>query len=655
MTELRNHSYDSSNGDATGVRNNAASNNGASVECKTELRPCRKLALLVLGAMGIVYGDIGTGPLYAFRESLVHVSSDGLVSSEILGIVSLILWALILMVTVKYVHFLMCADNEGEGGTLSLLSLVEKAMSGKTTMVFMLGASGAALFYGDAILTPAISVLSAVEGLKLVTPIFDHYVLPITVVCLVVLFLFQYKGTSVVASWFGPIMLGWFIVIASVAIPSIYKNPQIFAAFNPKYAYYLLVHNGHVSLAILGSVFLSVTGAEALYADMGHFGPRPIRIAWLCMVFPALILTYLGQGALVLDDHQAVSSPFFLLVPEWGLFPMVILATFATFIASQAVISGAYSLTRQAINLGLIPRFEVRHTSDIHEGQIYIPTINWLLLFGVLTLVLTFKTSSNLASAYGIAVTGTMLVTSMLACYLMRKVWNWPVLLILVVITPFLLMESVFLVSNLTKLQDGGYIPLILAISIVLLMRIWVNGTAIALAKERRDSVPFWDFIDTVEESNTFRPSGTAVFMSSDPEMTPSALLHNVKHNRVLHSQNIMLTVKTGHTPKVEDEDRLHIEQMNDSFIRILVMFGYMEAHNVPQALAMCRKLGLKFDIMSTTFFVGRRTLRLAPTTNKWTWHKKLFIAMSRWATNATDYHSIPAGRVIVLGQQVNI
>jgi len=614
-----------------------------------------KIATLVLGAIGVVYGDIGTSPLYALRESLMHMAIGGLSTFEIFGVVSLLIWTILLIVTVKYVLFLMCADNAGEGGTLSLLALVERGMNKKTTFVFMLGATGAALFYGDAILTPAISVLSAVEGLKTITPIFEPYVLPLTITLLIALFLFQHRGTGVVAVWFGPIMLVWLVVIAAMAIPVLYEDQRIFAAFNPKYACALLASNGYGSFSVLGSIFLAVTGAEALYADMGHFGIKPIRVAWLYIVFPALLLTYLGQGALVLNNPQAANNPFFLLVPEWALFPVVILATFATFIASQAVISGAYSLTRQAVNLGLFPRFQIKHTSDTQEGQIYVPSVNWLLLSGVLMLVLMFQTSSNLAWAYGIAVTGTMLVTSMLAYYFLRNVWKWPLIATITFISPFIVMEFVFLLANLTKLQGGGCIPLTLAIVILLIMRVWSSETAKVRAKCRRDSIAFSTFVSSVPQMKLSRAVGTAVFMTTDPEMTPPALLHNIKHNHVLHSQNIIMTVRTARVPKIKADDRVQVEQLTDSFIRLDILFGYMEAHNVPKAMAACRKLGLKFDIMSTSFFVGRRIFRLGPRQQGPIWNKKLFIALAGWAVNATDYHAIPAGRVVELGHQLTI
>jgi KUP system potassium uptake protein len=610
---------------------------------------------LMVGSIGVVFGDIGTSPLYALRESLMHTSHDGLHRAEVLGVVSLLVWALIFVVTVKYVLFLMRADNNGEGGTLSLLALVERALEGRTTFIFVVGALGAALFYGDAMITPAVSILSAVEGLKLVTPVFEPYVLPLTIVIIVALFAVQSRGTEAVAKWFGPITALWFAVMAVAGLTHIFDDPGIFAALNPYHAVYFLLAHGHVGFVVLGSVFLAVTGAEALYADMGHFGRAPIRGGWFCVVFPALTLNYLGQGALVLAHPAALENPFFLLVPEWALLPTVVLATVATVIASQAVITGAFSLTQQAVNLGLLPRLEIRHTSETQAGQIYLPRVNRLLLLGVLLLVLLFKTSSNLASAYGIAVTGSMVVDSVLAFVVLWRFWHWPAPLAALTILPFIAVESVFMSANLLKLFDGGYVPVTFAALMTIVMWTWVRGTSIAFEKSRRDSVPVNDLIRMLARSKPFRPPGTAVFLTSDPETAPAALLHNLKHNHVMHLQNIILTVKTARTPTVPEENRIYIDKLDDNFTRLVMTFGYMEAPNLPRALGQCRKQGLKFDIMSTTFFVGRRTFRAAAKSEMTRWQERLFIAMSRDAANATEYYSIPAGRVVELGQQITV
>jgi KUP system potassium uptake protein len=610
---------------------------------------------LTLGSIGVVYGDIGTSPLYAFRESIQHAAHDGLTRAEVVGVTSLLLWALILIVTVKYVMVLLRADNNGEGGTLSLLALAEGAIGRRTPFVFALGAAGAALFYGDAIITPAISVMSAVEGLKLVTPFFDPYVIPITLVILVALFVVQSKGTGAVAAWFGPITLVFFAAIAAAGLVHVFDDPAIFLAFDPSNAVRFMIDEKVIGFVVLGSVFLAVTGAEALYADMGHFGRAPIRFAWLTVVFPALALNYLGQGAFVLANPAAIENPFFLMVPDWALLPMVVLATAATVIASQAVITGAFSLTQQAVQLGLLPRFEIWHTSETQAGQIYMPRVNVLLLVGVLLLVALFRNSSNLASAYGIAVTGTMVVTTLLAFMVAWKAMKWPPLLAGLAVAPFLLIEGAFMVANLLKLFDGGYVPLALAAAMVLCMWTWVRGTRIVFEKSRRDSIPLKDAIRMIARSKPFRPPGTAVFLTSDPKTAPPALLHNLKHNSVIHARNVIMTVRTATTPTVPEAERIAIEPLAEDFTRLIITFGYMEEPNIPRALALCRKQGLKLDIMSTTFFVARRSFRASAETGMPLWQDRIFIAMAKDAANATDFYSIPSGRVVELGQQIVI
>ncbi|MBH0239246.1 potassium transporter Kup [Methylobrevis albus] len=610
---------------------------------------------LALGSVGVVYGDIGTSPLYALREALLHTSADGVSRADVEGIVSLLLWSLVLIVTVKYVLFLMRADNRGEGGIFSLVALAQGAMARRTVFVFVVGVLGAALFYGDAIITPAISVLSAVEGMKLVTPLFADYVVPITIAIIIGLFLVQSRGTGAVARWFGPITAVWFLAMAAAGLSHINDDPEILHALNPLAAIGFLVDNGLLGLTVLGSVFLAVTGAEALYADMGHFGKLPIRVAWLGLVFPSLALNYMGQGALVLAHPEAMENPFFLLVPGWALLPMVILATVATVIASQAVITGAFSLTRQAIQLGLLPRFETRHTSATQAGQIYMPRINWLLCLGVLALVLLFRSSSSLASAYGIAVTGTMVLTSLLAFVVMVTVWKWPRPLALLMITPFLVIELVFLAANLLKIADGGWVPLILAGFVAVAMWTWARGTRILFDKSRRESIPLRDLIAMLKRSERIRVPGTAVFLTSDPETAPSVLMHNLKHNHVLHRSNIILTVKSATTPRVAPHKRTEVTPIDDDFTLISLTFGYMETPNVPLALGECRKKGLKFDIMSTSFFVGKRTFKPGTNSGMSKWQDRLYIYLARNASNATDFYRIPTNRVLELGQQMTI
>ena len=605
---------------------------------------------LTLGAVGVVYGDIGTSPLYAFREAAAaSAGADGVTPVEVVGVVSLLLWALILIVTLKYVVLMLRLDNRGEGGMLSLLALV-RGRGGRA--VLLLGAAGAALFYGDAVITPAISVLSAVEGLELVAPAFAPYVVPTTLLILLALFLVQRRGTDAIARWFGPVTAVWFVAMALVALPHIMAKPGVLVAFDPRQAAGFLANHGLTGFIVLGAVFLAVTGAEALYADMGHFGRGPIRTAWFGLVFPALGLNYLGQGALVLRDPSALGDPFFRSCPPWALLPMVLLATVATVIASQAVITGAFSLTRQAVQLGLLPRFDIRHTSETHPGQIYLPRVNRLLLVGVAALVLLFQTSGNLAAAYGIAVTGAMLVTTALAYVALRYARGWSLAPTLLVLCPFAVVEAAFLGANLLKVPEGGYIPLLLAALIVLLMDTWVRGTAFLTWRTRQDSVPFLDLVRRLEASPPPIVAGTAVFLTAEPDTAPPALLHNLKHNHVLHRQNAILTVATDDAPRVAPERRVTIVPVSGSFVRIEVRYGYAEGPNLPRALAACRRLGFGFDIMETSFFLSRRHLRASKRVGLPLWRDRLYIALAAGGTDASDFFQLPADRVVELGRQ---
>ncbi|MFT3972773.1 MAG: potassium transporter Kup [Amaricoccus sp.] len=618
-----------------------------SIEAEAEHRP-QSFWKLVIGSVGVVYGDIGTSPLYAMREGLAAAGRDGLTEEEVIGIVSLLLWTLILIVTVKYVILILRADNRGEGGTLSLLALAQQALGKRTRLLFILGVAGAALFYGDASITPAISVLSAVEGLKLVTPNFDPYVLPVTVVILTGLFWAQSSGTARISVFFGPITVVWFLVVAALGIYHAGDRPMIFTAFNPIEAMRFIVLHGTGSLVVMGSVFLAVTGAEALYADMGHFGRGPIRTAWFSLIFPALALNYIGQGSLVLANPDAVHNPFFLMAPSWALVPLVLLATCATVIASQAVISGTFSLTQQAVQLGLLPRLEIQHTSASQVGQIYMPRVNWTLMVIVLSLVLLFESSDALASAYGIAVTGAMLIDSMLAFVVFRSLWKWPLLVCIAVMAPLATIELAFFGANLLKLFEGGFVPLIFASIIGLLMTTWVRGTAIVNRKAHSGSVPLEQLVAMLKKSKPAQAPGTAVFLTSDPEVAPSALLHNLKHNHVLHSRNVIVTVQVTTMPRVADADRLDLEQISDTFWRIKLTFGYMEVPNVPRALALARKEGLALEMMSTSYFLNRRSFR--PATDRAVmplWQDKLFITMTKAATDATGFYRLPSNRVL--------
>jgi len=611
---------------------------------------------LTLGSIGVVYGDIGTSPLYALRESVLAAVGPNAAASEtaVLGILSLIIWALILVVTVKYVVVLLRADNNGEGGTLALMALANRAVGG-SAILMLLGIISGALFYGDAMITPAQSVLSAIEGLKLATPAFDPYVVLITALILVTLFAVQSRGTARVAAFFGPVTLVWFIAIAGAGVPQIIGNPTVLLAFSPHYGLSFLVTHGVIGFMTLGAVFLAVTGAEALYADLGHFGKRPIRAAWLGVALPALTINYLGQGALVLADPKAIENPFFLLYPDWALLPMIALATAAAVIASQAVITGAYSITQQAIQLGLLPRLEIRHTSESLIGQIYMPKVNTFLLIGVLLFVGLFRSSSALASAYGIAVTGTMVVTAMMAFVVIWKVWRWSAIAAGALIAPLLALDLTFLAANLLKVFEGGWMPLALGSVVMLLMYTWRRGSRLLFEKSRKLEFPLADLVAMLEKRPPQRVSGTAVFLTSDPASAPTALMHSLKHYKVLHEKNVILTIETAPTPRIDPAERVKLEQISPTFSKVTLRFGFMESPNVPKALAIARKRGWPFDIMSTSFFLSRRALKPAAHSGMPRWQDHLFIALSRAANDATDYFQIPTGRVVEVGTQVTV
>ena len=572
-----------------------------------------------------------------------------------IGVVSLIIWALLIVVTGKYVLFLMQADNKGEGGILSLKALAQRALGQRTTVAFLLGVAGAALFSGDAIITPAISVLSALEGLKQVNADLAPYVLPATIVILVLLFTAQSRGTAGVAAFFGPIMVLFFVVNAALGLTHISSEWSILRALSPISGLAFIRVHGAIGFIVLGSVFLAVTGAEALYADMGHFGRKPIQAAWLFLVLPALICNYLGQGALILSNPKAVANPFYLLAPGWVLVPLILLSTVATVIASQAVITGAFSLASQAIQLGLLPRLEIVHTSHTQEGQIFIPRVNRILLLGVLALVLLFRSSDALANAYGIAVSGTMVATTALAFFVVWKLWRWPLWAALAVVCGFLSIDVGFFVANLYKVLDGGWVPLTLGGAMFVLMWTWSRGSAILNIKTHRDSIPMPDLIKMLEKSKPVRVRGTAVFLTNDPTSAPSSLMHNLKHNKVLHERVVLLNVRTETTPRVTDSHRFHIEALSPDFTLVTLHFGYMEQPHIPRALAAMRKAGLKFDIMTTSFFLGRRTLKTAPRSGMPLWQDQLFIAMTKQAASAPDFFNLPSDRVVELGAQMKV
>ena len=614
------------------------------------------LGTLALAALGVVYGDIGTSPLYALREAVTAASAGGEVTSQaVLGVLSLILWALVIVVTLKYVLILLRADNNGEGGTLALMALAQRGVAYGAGAIILLGIISGALFYGDAVITPALSVLSAIEGIKLVTAAFEPYVVPLTLLILLALFAVQARGTAGIAAFFGPIMCIWFAVIAVASIAPIMRQPQVLLALNPLYAVYFMLHHGMIGFVTLGAVFLAVTGAEALYADLGHFGRKPIQTAWIGLVLPSLAVNYLGQGALVLADPKAIENPFFLLYPSWALLPMVVLATVATVIASQAVITGAYSLSQQAIQLGLLPRLEIRHTSQEHYGQIYMPRVNLFLLIGVLFLVLMFRSSSALASAYGIAVTGTMVVTGMMAFVVIWKVWNWSPLAAAALMAPFLFIDLSFLGANLLKVVEGGWVPLALGGLVMVVMYTWRRGSRLLFEKTRRQEISLHDLVRMLEKKPPIRVPGTAVFLTSTPESAPTALMHSLKHYKVLHEHNVILTIETADLPRAEPAERVRIEPVGKTFSRVVLRFGFMETPNVPRALAIARKHGWQFDIMSTSFFLSRRALKPAAHSGMPHWQDRLFIMLTRIANDATDYFQIPTGRVVEVGTQVTI
>ena len=618
--------------------------------------PSRFRALL-LGCIGVVYGDIGTSPLYAFREAAHHVAIDGAIKpDEIYGLISLIFWALTIIVTIKYVLFLLHLDNRGEGGMISLMAMSQKAVGKRLGMVvFFLALIGTALFYGDAMITPAISVLSAVEGLTLITPAFESSVMPISIFILLLLFYVQRKGTAKVSVYFGPITAIWFLVLGGLGVYWTFQHPEILFSVNPFYAIKFLVTHGVTSLIVLGSVFLAVTGAEALYADLGHFGRKPIQVAWLYFVFPCLLLNYMGQGALVLENPSAADNPFYRLVPEWGLWPLVGLATVATVIASQAMITGAYSVTRQAIQLGLIPRMEIRHTSAKLEGQVYMPKINNMLLLGVIFLCLVFGSSSALASAYGIAVIGTIAVGSILAFVVLWKVKKKNPFLAALFILPFFVIEIVFLLANLLKVFDGGIFPLAFAALVVVCMLVWVKGSKYLYKKAQRSSIPLSDLVERLEREPLARVPGTAVYLTSDPAYAPIALLLNIKHNKVLHQKNIVVTIVTSHFAKVPERQRIIVQHLSSDMTRVFVNYGFMEMPNIPRELVLAQAQGLDVQMETISYFLGRRSIVSDPHRGLPLWQDNIYITMLKSSAAATDFYRLPPDRVIEVGIRLTI
>ncbi|HUR45889.1 MAG TPA: potassium transporter Kup [Candidatus Saccharimonadales bacterium] len=611
---------------------------------------------LMVGALGVVYGDIGTSPLYALRECFVGEHGAMPTPEHVMGVLSLIFWSLILIVCLKYLTFVIRADNKGEGGILSLAALAfgdTTAASRRRALLLILGVFGAALLYGDGLITPCISVLGAMEGLKVATPFFEPYIVPITILVLVGLFSFQKIGTESVGKIFGPMTLLWFLTIAALGVRGILMAPRVLHSLSPHHGLEFLVHNGFRGFMVLGAVFLAVTGAEALYADLGHFGAKPIRAAWFSIVFPSLFLNYLGQGGLLLANPSAIENPFFMLAPKWLLFPLVGLATFASVIASQALISGAFSITMQAIQLGYLPRMSIKHTSSAERGQIYMPTVNWALLIGCVGIVLGFQNSSRLSAAYGIAVTLTMLITTVLFFFAARRIWKWSLLGAGSLCALFLSLELIYFGANALKVAHGGWFPLLIAAVVFTVMTTWKTGRRLLGERLSTGLLPFEIFLGSIQELAPHRVRGTAVFMSGNPEGTPLALLHNLKHNQVLHERVVLLTISTTEVPHLSKENRVRFEALSDGFYRVIACYGFMETPNIREVLRSCEAYNLKIDPEQATYFLSRETIIATPLKGMAMWREHLFAFMVRNAQTATLFFNLPANRVVELGMQI--
>ncbi|MEZ0226379.1 MAG: potassium transporter Kup [Alphaproteobacteria bacterium] len=621
-----------------------------------------QLRRLTIGAIGVVYGDIGTSPIYTLRETIKQVVPEGQLArrEDVLGILSLILWSLLLIPTIKYITILLRVDNHGEGGTLALMAMARSVVFRNTTVFLLFGMMGAGLFYGDAILTPALSVLSALEGLEVITPAFTPYIMPITLAIIVALFVFQKRGTDKVSGLFGPVCAVWFIVLAVTGVWHIQDEPSILLSFNPIYAFEFFAHHGKLSFIALGCVFLAVTGAEALYADLGHFGKKPIRIAWLWFVLPCLALNYLGQGAMVLHEPSTLDNPFFKLVPHEWMVPLVFITTLATIIASQAVITGAFSLTKQAVNLGLLPRMEIRHTSASHSGQIYVPQVNYIIMMGVIVLVLMFKTSGNMAAAYGISITGTMVLTAIMAFFVIWQVWGWSLPMAAALMVPFFIIDCVFLGANMMKVFEGGWVTLAVAAVMVVIMVTWTKGSFILNSRARKRALPIENFIKEYRKifPDVARVRGCAIFFAADPARTPASLQQNLRHNKVLHDKNIILSVKVEPIPYVENENRAVITHLSGEFSTVLLRFGFQETPAVARELMRLNKTpgsGIAFDWSDTSLFLSRRSLRSHPQYGLPLWQDMIYIWLSKHAAEPTDFYKLPVGRVIEIGKHMII
>ena len=618
----------------------------------------KKLGALTIGAVGVVFGDIGTSPLYAFKESFHPSHGIPLAEATVFGILSVMFWAMMALVSVKYLAFMMRADNKGEGGILALTALAQRCFRKGTRRhwwVVALGMFGASMFYGDAIITPAMTVLSAVEGLHIVTPALDKFVMPISIGIMVGLFAIQRHGTAAVGRYFGPTMVLWFLVLAVLGVVQIAGHPMILAALNPWYSWQFFIDHKVAAWLTLGAVVLCVTGGEALYADMGHFGRKPIRLAWFSLVWPALLLNYFGQGALILADPEAIKNPLYLMAPSWALIPMIMLATAAAIIASQAVISGAFSLTKQAILLGYLPRFNIEYTNEKEAGQIYVPFVNWGLLIGIIALVLIFKNSTNLAAAYGIAVMLTMTIDTLLLWVVMLYIWKWNRWIASALIAGILANDFMFLSATMTKIAEGGWFPLVIGVAMFTIMSTWRRGREIVRRKVNDGAMPMKLFVDSMAMSDTPRVEGTGIFMTANPSGVPNSLLHNLKHNKVLHGRVVVLSIVIEDIPRVPKEDYIWIENLGHGFYNIIAHYGFKETPNIPVMLNDCKLQSMDFDMMETSFFVNRETLIATPKGGMALWREHLFVWMTHLATKASDYFRIPTNRVVELGTQVEI
>lgn len=616
------------------------------------------MGVLMLGAIGVVFGDVGTSPLYTMRE--VFGPHHGLVlnAESVLGLLSIVFWALMIIVTFKYVTLIMRADNRGEGGILALTALVSGRLARESRLRWWLvglGIFGAAMFFGDAMITPAVTVLGAIEGIEVMTPALDPYVVPLALVILIALFAIQKRGTGSVGALFGPVCALWFVALALLGIHQLWLNPSVLAALSPTHAVGFAVNHPRATFLALGAVVLAVTGTEALYADMGHFGVKPIRRAWLFFVMPALVLNYFGQGALLLSDPTAIRNPFYLLAPGWALPPLVVLATAAAVIASQAVISGAYSIARAAVQMGYCPRIAIRHTSEKTMGQIYVPFINWTLLVAVALLVVGFQSSSALAGAYGIAVTMSMLIDSILIYFVMRRLWKWPRPVAFGIAAPLALIDTAFLASNSLKIPDGGWFPLLIGAVVFTLLTTWKRGRKVLMDRLSEDALPLREFIQSIELAPPVRVEGTAVFLTSTPDQVPHALLHNLKHNKVLHERVVFLTVVTRDIPYVAIDERIEIEDLGCEFTRMRAYYGFKEDPDVPEVMELADRSGFRFEMMETSFFVSRETLIPSVRPGMAMWRERLFSSMSKNAIKASDFFHVPANRVVELGTQVEL